>query len=193
MCAMCVNHTPPPPRDVKSYVLQGDGANGISNDPGVQHPRQVVIPVDCVVPDMPVSMDDDSCQLNTMTQKYASGTASVTTNGTHTSQYMQNMHPSHAHTLGVQTASGTVRANSIEMNGLHASHLHTTAEPVVDLSVPTPYAQPDYMGAGLAPRQGQDIFDTWYAVLYQLSTTHLNLVKLDVIPFHSSASAQFPL
>ena len=95
-------------------ALQGEMNNGVNpNDPGVQLPRQVVIPVDCVVPDMPVSMDDDSGQLNAMNQKYASGSASVaTTNGTHSVQYMQNMHPSHAHTLAAHTASGVARTNS---------------------------------------------------------------------------------
>lgn len=117
-------------------------------------PRQVVIPVDCVVPDMPVSMDEDSGQLNTLAQKYASGSASVHTAG---SQYVHSMHHSHAQTLAAHTASGGGRTNS------SATHAQNAAEPVVDLSVPTPYAQPDYMGAGLAPRQGQDIFDTWCA------------------------------
>lgn len=144
----------------------GEQANGINNDPNSQLPRQVVIPVDCVVPDMPVSMDDDSGQLNTLNQKYASGSASVAnSNGTHTTQYMQSMHPSHAHTL-VHTASAAGRTNSSAMNGTHpshASHAHSPADqPVVDLSVPTPHAQPDFIGAGLAPRHGQDIFDTWY-------------------------------
>ena len=65
-------------------VVQGELNSGVNpNDPGAQLPRQVVIPVDCVVPDMPVSMDD-SGHIHAMNQKYASGTASVaTTNGTH--------------------------------------------------------------------------------------------------------------
>jgi hypothetical protein len=150
-------------------VVQGDLANGINNDQEVQLPRQVVIPVDCVVPDMPVSMDEDSGHLNTMPQKYAAAAVSVDAaqNGTNYSTSMNQS--SQVGTLAAYTAGGAGRTNSTPANSTHPSHAHVAAEPVVDLSVPTPYAQPDFMGAGFAPRQGQDIFDTWYVCFSLLS------------------------
>jgi hypothetical protein len=145
-------------RSVKLPDVQSEQEQFTTHDPGV--PRQVVIPVDCVVPDMPVSMDEDSGQLNTMAQKYGSVTASGAIPGTGTTPYM---HPSNAHTLAAQSASGVCRTNSSAVNNSHAQQAQVAPEPVVDLSVPmrAQYAQPDFMGAGLAPRQGQDIFDTW--------------------------------
>lgn len=144
-------------------AAQGEHNIGVSTDAGVQLPRQVVIPVDCVVPDMPVSIDEDSGHLGAMNQKYASGAASITPS-TNSNQIQYMSHQSHVNTLGMQSGtanSGVARTHSNATNGSHAAHAHTAAEPVVDLSLPTPYAQPDYMGTGFAPRQGQDIFDTW--------------------------------
>jgi hypothetical protein len=134
--------------------VQAENANSLKNggNPGMhgtnascmQLPAQVVIPVDCVVPDMPVSMDEDSAHLHAMGQKFHPG--------------VNPAHYSHA----------MVHNGSVGMNYQHAAHAYTAglvaAEPVVDLSMPM-NVQPDYMGAPFAaPRQGGDIFDTWYAL-----------------------------
>lgn len=108
----------------------------------MQLPGQVVIPVDCVAPDMPVSMDEDSVHLH-MGQKFTPGV-----NPAHYS-YAQQMQPKSS------GAMSNAQAAHAYANG------HVPSEPVVDLSVPM-NAQPDYMGAAFAPKQ--DIFDTWYAL-----------------------------
>ena len=106
----------------------------------MQLPGQVVIPVDCVVPDMPVSMDEDSAALHAMGQKYHPG-----------------MNPAHYS----QAQMGY--KGSEHMNNGHAYAAgHVSSEPVVDLSVPVG-VQPEYLAAPFAPRYGQDIFDTWCA------------------------------
>lgn len=89
---------------------------------------QAVIPVDCVVPDMAASMDDDSGQLHTVGQKYV--------------------------------ASGYVRQGDMRKGPGPHGQTHYSPEPVVDLSIPM-HTNHEYMGAAYAPRQGQDIFDTW--------------------------------
>lgn len=127
-----------------SVKIGSDHGKPGTNAYRMQHPNQVVIPVDCVVPDMPVSMDEDSGQLHTMGYKNAPG--------------MNPAHYSHAQ-MG--------HKNSGAMSNAQAAHAyaagHMPAEPVVDLSVPVQQVQPDYMGAPFmgVPRQGQDIFDTW--------------------------------
>lgn len=110
----------------------------------MQLPGQVVIPVDCVVPDMPVSMDEDSANLH---HKYSAG--------------MNPAHYSHA-PMG--------HKNSGQMGNAYAVG-HVSSEPVVDLSVPVG-VQPEYMGAPFAPRHGQDIFDTWCAPIIFITPAH---------------------
>lgn len=91
---------------------------------------QVVIPVDCVVPDMAGSMDGDSGQLHTVGQKYV--------------------------------ATGYSRPTDVRHSPAQHGQTHYAPEPVVDLSIPM-HTNQEYMAAAYAPRQGQDIFDTWCA------------------------------
>lgn len=93
---------------------------------------QVVIPVDCVVPDMAGSMDGDSGQLHTVGQKYV--------------------------------ATGYSRQADTRPSPSQQGHVQHSPEPVVDLSIPM-HTNQEYMAAAYAPRQGQDIFDTWCACL----------------------------
>lgn len=95
---------------------------------------QVVIPVDCVVPDVAGSMDGDSGQLHTVGQKYV--------------------------------ATGYSRQHDMR-NSPVQGHTHSN-EPVVDLSIPM-HTNQEYMAAAYAPRQGQDIFDTWCARRQRIS------------------------
>jgi hypothetical protein len=134
--------------------VQAENATSLKNgaDPGklginpscVQLPAQVVIPVDCVVPDMPVSMDGGSGHMHNIGAKYHPG-----------------MDPAHySHAMGHRGNTG--------MNYQHAANAYgngyVASEPVVDLSMPV-NVQPEYMGAPfVAPRQGGDIFDNWCAL-----------------------------
>lgn len=106
----------------------------------LQLPGQVVIPVDCMVPDMPVHMDEDSAQFHMMGQKLPPG-----------------MNPAH---YSRAVMSGKDSGAMSQYSHAYAAG-YVPSEPVVDLSVPM-NAQVDTMGAPFAPRHGQDIFDTWY-------------------------------
>lgn len=116
---------------------------------------QVVIPVDCVVPDMPVSMDEDSGHLHTMGQKFPGAIPAhySAQMGHKHSEAMTNAHVSHAYAAG-----------------------QVPSEPVVDLSVPV-NVQPEYLGAPFAPRHGQDIFDTWWVSHLHAALRHALLQR----------------